>query len=122
LAYGPGKILMEKLAPIHFLDNRVLQQRIECLPFGDATFGSSEEITVYGTWNNEKVTQRAFSRGLAFYNCRTSQKLGAPISVMVEGHEKLEFWKNVYGEGLVGSDKQYEWTPKKTDWKNVEKR
>src|SRR5690606_28614409 len=68
-------------------DNMVLQQESNVTIWGWTT-STSEEITVYGTWNNEKVTTKAFQGGWSL-QLPTPQG-GGTYSVMVEGHEKLE--------------------------------
>ena len=81
------------------------------LPFGDGPRATSEDITVYGTWNNEEVTTKAF-QGVWSLQLPTP-KAGGTYSVMVEGHEKLELKNVLIGEVWLGSGQSnMQWTPK----------
>ena len=91
-------------------DNMVLQQESNVTIWGWTT-ATSEEITVYGTWNNEKVTTKAF-QGVWSLQLPTP-KAGGIYSVMVEGHEKLELENVLIGEVWLGSGQSnMQWTPK----------
>ncbi|MCG2460732.1 hypothetical protein K8352_08230 [Flavobacteriaceae bacterium F89] len=59
-------------------DNMVLQQRSNDIIWGWTT-ATSEEIKVYGTWNNEKVTAKAY-RGVWSLKLPTP-KAGASIAL-----------------------------------------
>lgn len=91
-------------------DNMVLQQRSNVTIWGWTT-ATSEEITVYGTWNNEKVTTKAY-QGVWSLKLPTP-KAGGTYSVMVEGHQKLELRNVLIGEVWLGSGQSnMQWTPK----------
>src|SRR5690606_14050606 len=68
-------------------DNMVLQQESKVTIWGWTT-STSEDITVYGTWNNEKVTTKAFQGRWSLQ--LPTPKAGGTYSLIVEGHEKLE--------------------------------
>ena len=91
-------------------DNMVLQQESNVTIWG-WTSATSEDITVYGTWNNEKFTTKAF-QGVWSLQLPTP-KAGGTYSVMVEGHEKLELKNVLIGEVWLGSGQSnMQWTPK----------
>lgn len=91
-------------------DNMVLQQRSNVTIWGWTT-ATSEEITVYGTWNNEKVTTKAY-QGVWSLKLPTP-KAGGTYSVKVEGHQKLELRNVLIGEVWLGSGQSnMQWTPK----------
>ncbi len=91
-------------------DNMVLQQDSDVTIWGWTT-ATSEEITVYGTWNNEKVATKAH-QGVWSLQLPTP-KAGGTYSVMVEGHEKLELTNVLIGEVWLGSGQSnMQWTPK----------
>ncbi|RTE55397.1 sialate O-acetylesterase [Arenibacter aquaticus] len=91
-------------------DNMVLQQESDVTIWGWTT-ATSEEITVYGTWNNEKVTTKAF-QGVWSLQLPTP-KAGGTYTVVVEGHEKLELKNVLIGEVWLGSGQSnMQWTPK----------
>lgn len=91
-------------------DNMVLQQESNVTIWGWTT-STSEEISVYGTWNNEKVTAKAY-QGVWSLQLPTP-KAGGTYSVIVEGHEKLELRNVLIGEVWLGSGQSnMQWTPK----------
>jgi sialate O-acetylesterase len=91
-------------------DNMVLQQESKVTIWGWTT-ATSEDITVYGTWNNEKVTTKAF-QGVWSLQLPTP-KAGGSYSVVVEGHQKLELKNVLIGEVWLGSGQSnMQWTPK----------
>jgi len=91
-------------------DNMVLQQESNVTIWGWTT-ATSEEITVYGSWNNEKVATKAF-QGVWSLQLPTP-KAGGTYSIMVEGHEKLELKNVLIGEVWLGSGQSnMQWTPK----------
>src|SRR5690606_5054528 len=81
-AHSYGEIWL----PSILSDNMVLQQDSNVVIWGWTT-STSEDITVYGTWNNEKVTTKAF-QGVWSLQLPTP-KAGGTYSLIVEGHEKL---------------------------------
>ena len=90
-------------------DNMVLQQESNVTIWGWTT-ATSEEITVYGTWNNEKVTTKAH-QGVWSIQLPTP-KAGGSYSVMVEGHDKLEIRNVLIGEVWLGSGQSnMQWSP-----------
>ena len=91
-------------------DNMVLQQESNVTIWGWTT-ATSEDITVYGTWNNEEFTTKAF-QGVWSLQLPTP-KAGGTYSVMVEGHEILELKNVLIGEVWLGSGQSnMQWTPK----------
>ncbi|MCM4167473.1 hypothetical protein KCTC52924_01031 [Arenibacter antarcticus] len=90
-------------------DNMVLQQNSDVTIWGWTT-ATSEEITVYGTWNNEKITTKAH-QGVWTIQLPTP-KAGGTYTVIVEGHEKLEISNVLIGEVWLGSGQSnMQWTP-----------
>ncbi|MCM4153788.1 sialate O-acetylesterase [Arenibacter sp. N53] len=105
-----GNTYGEIWLPSILSDNMVLQQESDVTIWGWTT-STSEEVTVYGTWNNEKVTTKAF-QGVWSLKL-TTPKAGGTYSVMVEGHEKLELKNVLIGEVWLGSGQSnMQWTPK----------
>lgn len=91
-------------------DNMVLQQQSDVTIWGWTT-ATSEEITVYGTWNNKKITTKAH-QGVWTVQLPTPEAGGA-YKVIVEGHEKLEISNVLIGEVWLGSGQSnMQWTPK----------
>ncbi|GGW28236.1 sialate O-acetylesterase [Arenibacter certesii] len=91
-------------------DNMVLQQQSDVTIWGWTT-ATSEEITVYGTWNNKKISTKAH-QGLWTVQLSTP-KAGGTYKVIVEGHENLEISNVLIGEVWLGSGQSnMQWTPK----------
>ncbi|HUH45887.1 MAG TPA: sialate O-acetylesterase [Arenibacter sp.] len=91
-------------------DNMVLQQESNVTIWGWTT-ATSEKITVYGTWNHEKVIAEAH-QGVWSLQLPTP-KAGGTYSIMVEGHEKLEIKNVLVGEVWLGSGQSnMQWSPK----------
>ncbi|SHJ37738.1 sialate O-acetylesterase [Arenibacter nanhaiticus] len=90
-------------------DNMVLQQQSKVTIWGWTT-ATSEEITVYGSWNNEKITTKAY-QGVWSLQLPTP-KAGGTYSLHIEGHEKLEINNVLIGEVWLGSGQSnMQWTP-----------
>lgn len=91
-------------------DNMVLQQGTEVTIWGWTT-ATSEEIVVYGSWNNEKFTAKAY-QGVWSLELPTP-KAGGTYSVVIEGHERLELKNVLIGEVWLGSGQSnMQWSPK----------
>jgi sialate O-acetylesterase len=90
-------------------DNMVLQQNSEATIWGWTT-NVNEEITVMGSWNNEKVTVKAY-QGIWSLKLPTP-KAGGPYIVTIEGHEKQELRNVLIGEvWLCSGQSNMQWTP-----------
>lgn len=90
-------------------DNMVLQQESNVTIWGWTT-STSEEIMVYGSWNNEKITAKA-NQGIWSLQLPTP-KSGGTYTVTIEGHEKLVLKNVLIGEVWLGSGQSnMEWTP-----------
>lgn len=96
--------------PAILSDNMVLQQQSNVTIWGWTT-ATSEDITVYGTWNNEKVVTKAH-QGVWSLELPTPQA-GGTYSIWVEGHDTLEIRNVLIGEVWLGSGQSnMQWSPK----------
>jgi len=90
-------------------DNMVLQQESQVTIWG-WTSATSETITVFGSWNNEKLTVDAY-QGVWSLKIATPSA-GGPYTLTVEGHEKVVLTNVLIGEVWVASGQSnMEWTP-----------
>lgn len=95
--------------PSVFSDHMVLQQESDVTIWGWTT-ATNEEITVLGSWNNEKVTIKAY-QGKWSVTLNTP-KWGGPHEITVTGHEKIVLEDILIGEVWVCSGQSnMEWTP-----------
>ena len=100
-----GKIRL----PSVLSDNMVLQQKSKVSIWGWTT-APSEKITIWGSWNNTKVTVEAYQgEWSVVIETPTS---GGPYTLTVEGHEKIVIQNVLIGEVWVASGQSnMEWTP-----------
>ena len=95
--------------PSIFSDHMVLQQEAEVTVWGWTT-ATDEEITVQGSWNNEKVSVKAY-QGKWSLKLQTP-KWGGPYTLTVTGHENRVFENIMIGEVWICSGQSnMEWTP-----------
>ncbi len=95
--------------PSVFSDHMVLQQESEVTIWGWTT-ATNEEITVHGSWNNEKVTIKAYQGKWSV--TLATPKWGGPYTLTVVGHEKIVLEDILIGEVWVCSGQSnMEWTP-----------
>ncbi|WP_149304536.1 sialate O-acetylesterase [Pareuzebyella sediminis] len=95
--------------PSIFNDHMVLQQQSEVLVWGWTT-ATDEAVTVFGSWNDEKVVAKAY-QGTWSVKLPTP-KWGGPYTLTIEGHEKIVLNNILVGEVWICSGQSnMEWTP-----------
>ena len=95
--------------PTLLSDNMVLQQESDVKIWGWTT-DTAETITVYGSWNNEKVEVKAYQGSWSVQ--LPTPSYGGPFTLTIEGHEKIVLKNVLIGEVWVCSGQSnMEWTP-----------
>ena len=95
--------------PSVFSDHMVLQQESDITVWGWTT-ATDEEITVHSTWNDQKVTVKAY-QGKWSVSLKTA-KWGGPYELTISGHEEIVLKDILIGEVWVCSGQSnMEWTP-----------